>query len=68
MKIEVEGKQIEISDEDFWFIAERCNTSPSGSVSFTASAVKRYRRVTNQEYADPTTIKLQMLSRFGSFA
>lgn len=68
MNITVNNQIIKISDDDFNFIAERCNTSASGTVSFSKSAVSRYRKITHQKIEANHVIKLQMLQEFGRYA
>ena len=59
---------VEISQEDFDWIADRMNTAISGSVSFTGSAIKKYRKLTAQEDEAAWVIRAQMLNNFGHVA
>lgn len=66
--INIDDRHIVISDTDFEWIAERCNTTPSGSVSFTPAAIKRYRKLTGQECEPAWKIRHQMINEFGYHA
>lgn len=68
MLIKIDDRQIIISDADYEWFSERCNTTPSGSVSFTPAAIKRYRNLTGQEYEPAWKIRHQMLNEFGDHA
>ncbi|NCQ52051.1 hypothetical protein GW796_09180 [archaeon] len=59
---------IEISQADYNWIAERMNTAPSGTVSFSSAAIKRYRKITGQEFEEVWKIKSEMLNEFGHLA
>lgn len=63
--ISVNNEEFSISDDDFDWISERLNTSPSGTVSFTSSAIKRYRELTDQECEPAWKIRHQMINVFG---
>lgn len=68
MNITVDDKQMEISDSDFKWIAERIETSPSGSVTFSQSAMSRFRKITEQKEIPTYKIRIQMLYIFGHLA
>lgn len=50
------------------WIAERMNTSPSGTVSFTPAEVRKYLKITGQTGLASWQVRAQMLSEFGSMA
>lgn len=58
---------VDIPDVDYLWIAERSETSPSGSVSFSASAIRRYRKLTQQDDVPAWKIRHQMQNEFKGF-
>lgn len=56
---------IEITQSEFDWIAKRMNTAPSGSVSFSSAAIRRYRKLTGQEAETAWKIRAQMIDNFG---
>jgi len=62
------GRIVEVSQTDYDWIAERMNTSCSGTVSFTSAAVRRYRKITGQEHEAGWKVRAQMLNEFGHLA
>lgn len=54
-------------DEFNWF-ADRIETLPSGVVTFSSYAIKKFRKITHQGSEDSILIRDQMINVFGDFA
>lgn len=63
----IADRDVEITEADFKWIAERCNTAPSGTVAFTPAAIKRFRKLTKQEHEPAWKIRHQMQNMFGNY-
>jgi len=61
-------KHAELSQEDFDWIAERMDTSSSGTVSFSQSAKARFRKLTSQPDVKDYVLRAQMINVFGQYA
>lgn len=61
------GTQVDMSDADYTWITERSITSPSGAVTFSAAATKRYRKLTGQECEPAWQIRHQMQNVFAEY-